>query len=376
MIYLDNNATTPLDPRVKEAMLREMEELHGNPSSVHSFGRAAKSRLNQCRRAIAEHLGVKPHEIVFTSSATEGLNMVLRGSLRKGDHLITSAVEHAAIFETAKSLEKMGVEVTFLPVGLAGAVQVEEVARAVRPNTKLIALLSVNNETGVKIDLEGVAQMALERKIPFLVDGVAHLGKAPLAIPPGVSAICFAGHKIHGPQGIGFLFIRHKLKFDPLIYGGYQEYQKRGGTENLLGIAGLAEAVKLLDTKAMERMAHLRDKFESRLLSELEGVSVNGSGERSSNTSNLCFKGVDGELLLAHLDMAGVAASHGSACSAGALEPSRVLLQMGLTSEMAASSIRFSLSRMTTEEEIERAIAITVDIAYRVRPSQYTLHPL
>lgn len=370
MIYLDNNATTPLDPRVKEVILQELDQFHGNPSSVHSYGQAAKSLLTKARRTIAAYLHVKPHEILFTSGATEGMNMILRGLLQKGDHLITSAVEHPAAYETARHLESAGVAVTYLPVGLRGSVDLEDVRRAIRPNTRLIALLSVNNETGVKNDIEGIAQVASEHKIHFLIDGVAHLGKEAMTLPSGVSAACFSGHKIHAPQGIGFVFLRHKVKLAPLFLGGVQEFQKRGGTENLLGAIALSEAVRLLHfelPQASERIRFLRDKFERTLMEGLEDVSINGNGPRVVNTSNLAFKGVDGESLLAHLDLAGVAASHGSACSAGALEPSRVLLQMGLPAETAAASIRFSLSRMTQEEEIDKAALIIIDCVTKLR---------
>lgn len=367
MIYLDNNATTPLDPRVKETMLQEMEQLVGNPSSVHAFGQAAKGRLTKARRTIADCLKVKPHEILFTSGATEGINMVMRGLCQKGDHLITSTVEHPCTYETAKYLESIGVEVTYLSALLQGCVDIEELRSAIRPNTRLIALLSANNETGVKNDIEAIAQIAERHKIYFLVDAVAHFGKEPFSIPAGVSALCVTGHKIHAPHGIGFTFLRHKVKLRPFILGGAQEFQKRGGTENLLGAVALAEAVRLISATSTTHTLHLRNHFEQALMSQLEEVTLNGLGPRVSNTSNLCFHGIDGESLLAHLDQAGVAASHGSACSAGALEPSRVLLQMGLSREAAASSIRFSFSRMTTECEVDRAIAIIIDCVAKLR---------
>ena len=307
MIYLDNNATTPLDPRVKLAIIQEMEQPQGNPSSVHALGQAAKSRLTKARRTIADYLKVKPHEILFTSGATEGLNMLLRGFCRPGHHLITSNLEHPATYETAKYLETTGVEVTYLD-------RLEDLKGAIRPNTRLIALMSVNNETGVMNDIEGIARIAAEKKILFVVDGVAHLGKKPFVVYPGITAAVFSGHKIHAPAGCGFIFLRHNTKWQPWQLGGVQEFQKRGGTENLLAAVALAESVRLLEEP--HEMGRLRDRFE-RGLKDL--VEVNGEGERICSTSNLSFTGVDGELLLTHLDMAGVAASHGSACSAGAL---------------------------------------------------------
>lgn len=365
MIYLDNNATTPLSLSVKEAIRQEILLPQGNPSSVHALGQAAKSRLTKARRTIADYLKVKPHEILFTSGATEGMNLLMRGICQMGQHLITSSVEHPCTYETAKYLESTGVEVTYLPVGLQGSIDLEDLKMAIRPNTKLISLMSVNNETGVKNDIEAIAAIAEQRKILLVVDGVAHLGKEPFPIYKGITAACFSGHKIHAPAGIGFIFFRHNTKLQPLLLGGVQEFQRRGGTENLLGAVAMAEAVRSLNEP--HQMGKLRDRFEKALQTKLEGVFVNGTGDRICNTSNLRFTGVDGELLLTHLDMAGVAASHGSACSAGALELSRVLLNMGVLREDAASSIRFSLSRMTTEDEIERAVEIIVETVTNLR---------
>lgn len=371
-IYLDNNATTRIDPRVLEAIVSHLKDHFGNPSSHHSFGQDNRNRLLKARNTVASYFDVKANEIIFTSSGTEGANMVLRG-LFEGQpqgHMITSTVEHSCVFGTAKLMQAGGTKVTYLSPGLWGAIKPDAVRAALQPDTRLIALMAVNNETGVKTDIEGIAQIALERKIPFFVDGVALLGKEPFTIPAGVSAMCFSGHKLHAPIGCGLAFIRSNLKLRPLLTGGDHEYSRRAGTENVAGIIGLAEAIKLLRSElpeAMPRVARLRDKLEQTLMSRLPNVTVNGQGPRVVNTSNLCFEGVDGESLLTALDMEGVAVSHASACASGALEPSRVLLNMGISPEMAASSIRISLSRFTTEEEIDRCIGILVHIVERLR---------
>lgn len=352
-IYLDNNATTFLDPRVFAVMADALQTLQGNPSSVHSYGQQAKQALTKARRTIADAIGCDSSEVVFFGGATEALNTLLRGALKPGDHLITSSVEHAAIYTTAKQLEN--VQVTFLEPGLAGAATVEQVEKALQPNTRLIALMAVNNETGVKTDLEALANLAARHKIPFLVDGVAQLGKEPVNLYPGISAYCASGHKIHGPKGIALAVVRRFFPYVPLVTGGEQEGGRRGGTENLPAILGLAEAVRLIDRQGWERMEHLRVQFEKGLKS-LPNIEINGTAPRTSNTTNATFLNQEGEILLAKLDLKGVAVSHGSACASGALEPSRILLNMGIPPSKAAAALRFSFSRFNTEEEVERLI--------------------
>lgn len=371
-IYLDNNASTPIDMRVFDIITNDLKNNFGNPSSSHSLGQEVRNRLTKARHFIASFLGVKHQEIIFTSGGTESINMGLRGYF-EGDfsgHVITSSVEHSSVYATLKRFESLGCEVSFLSPGLHGAITVDAVRGACRPNTRLISLMAVNNETGVKTDIEKIATFANERHIPFLVDGVALLGKEPFVIPKGVSVMCFSGHKFHAPKGIGFAFVRQGLKLSSLLTGGDQEFGRRGGTENISGILGLAEAISILKAElstASLHMKKLRDHFESSILESLPGVYVNGSGERIANTSNLSFSGIDGESLLIGLDLEGVVASHGSACASGALEPSRILLNMGIPLEVARSSIRFSLSRFTTEEEIDRAIQIIVKVVKRLR---------
>ncbi len=348
-IFLDNNGTTLVDPRVVAAMLTELEAGPSNPSSIHSFGRAAHQRLSRAREHIASYLEVKPGELVFTSSGTEALNLAILGLKLQGQ-VITSPIEHSAVFETVK---RLGSPIVYLPVGREGHVQIADVEKMVTSNS-VIVLSAVNSETGVKNPIEEIAQIAERLQIPFIVDGVAWLGKDKITIPKGVSAIAFSGHKIHGPKGIGLLFVRKGCKLEPLLTGGGQEGLRRAGTENLPGIIGLAKAIELLELElpgAIVRMQQLRSLLEA-------GHRVNGSGLRVCNTSSITFPGVDGEAMLIQLDLQGIAASMGSACSSGSLEPSRVLLTMGLTKAEALSTIRFSLSRFTTEAEIAETIKL------------------
>jgi cysteine desulfurase len=366
LIYLDNNATTALDPRVLQILVDSLASSYGNPSSAHQIGQAVRHQLNQARRAIAQYLAVRPTEVIFTSSGTEGLNTVIRGLCQKSPHghVITSSAEHACVYATLKEREQAGQPVAFLRPGPWGAVTAAQVKAALRPDTAFIALMAVNNETGVKTEVAAIAALAAERDIPFIVDGVAWLGKECIAIPPGVSAMAFSGHKLHAPKGVGCLFWSHRLKgVPPLMTGGGQEYGKRGGTENVSGIMALAEAIRLLETElpsATERMRRLRDRFEQEILAKIPGAQINGQGPRVANTANISFPGKDGESLLIALDQAGVAVSHGSACASGALEPSRVLLEMDIPPERARSAMRFSLSRFTTEAEIDQAISIVM----------------
>ena len=369
-IYLDNNATAGVDPRVLEAMLPHLSSTPSNPSSYHYFGQEAKRHLQNARESIAAFFHVKPHEVIFTSGGTEAMNILLRGFFPYGasGHVITSNVEHACVYSTLTELQKKGLQVSFLPAGLLGAVPPEEIKKAIRSETRLITLIAVNNETGVKHDLDAIAQIAQEAAIPLIVDGVAWLGKELFTLHPGISGIGFSGHKFHAPKGIGFAIIRSSMKLHPLFIGGQQEHSLRPGTENLPGIVGLAKAIELLKTElpaATERMALLRDLLEAGLMQQAAPVVVNGIGKRICNVCNLSFPDDSGEDLLIALDMAGIAVSHGSACSSGALEPSRILVNMGLPSQIARSAIRFSLSRNTTREEIDQTIEIVAQIVQR-----------
>lgn len=371
-IYLDNNAGTFIDPRVADLLITLLKEPFGNPSSTHSFGQKVRNQLSKARNTIASFLGTKASEIIFTSGGTEGMNLLIRGilALQPRGHVITSLVEHSCVYSTIKEMEVSGFSTSFLPPGLCGAVAPEEVQAALQPDTCLICLMAVNNETGVKTDIEAIATIAEAARIPLVVDGVALMGKELFSIPKGVSGMSFSGHKFHAPQGIGFSFIRSGLKLRPLVSGGGHEFGKRAGTENVLGILSLAKAVELLRDElplVSRYMLSLREKFEQTLQSSLAGVTINGQGSRICNVSNIAFSGVDGESLLVGLDAAGIAASHGSACSSGALEPSRILLNMGIPLEQARSSLRFSFSHFTTELEIDEACAIIVKLVDHLR---------
>lgn len=363
-VYLDNNATTPIAREVLDEYARALSIVFGNPSSIHQEGQLARSELQEARRRIAAHLNVMPQEIIFTASATEALNLILRGFFGyelKG-HVISSSIEHAAVYATLQDLQP-GIDVTFLSPDASGQIAPQQVLEAIRPDTRLITLMAVNNETGVCIDIDSVSDIAGMHNIPFVVDGVALFGKKRFHIKSGCSAMVFSGHKFHAPKGISFAFIRKSFRLHPWLTGGEQEFGRRAGTENVPACMALAKAVELAlhnldDTLA--KIGHLRDYFESRLKKELSQIAINGSGQRVCTTSNILFPKLDGEALVMYLDLHGVAASLGSACATGAIEPSRVLLQMGLTQEEAVASIRFSLSRFTTKDEIDAAIAVIV----------------
>jgi cysteine desulfurase len=367
-IYLDNNATTAVEPRIIESIADYLSNSYGNPSSVHAFGQEARQRLHHARQIVASYLGVSPQEIVFTSGGTEAINMVIQGLFSEGKsgHIITSEGEHASLHHTVGQMEKRGCRVSYLPIGSWGAVKPEEVAAAICPDTKLIALIAANNETGVRTDIDAIAQIAYEVGIPFVVDAVALLGKEQFTpIHKGISAICFSGHKIHAPKGIGMAFVRNQLRLSPLLCGGEQEYKRRAGTENMSGIIAFAEAIRAIQQhgqESIEKMRMLRDRLETGIRAHIPDIKINGEGPRISNTSNIAFPNIDGESLLILLDQEGIAASHGSACASGALEPSRILLKMGVPLALARASIRFSLSRFTTEEEIERTVKTVVKL--------------
>jgi cysteine desulfurase len=362
-IYLDNNATTKPDVEVLARYSGALQSYFGNPSSVHFEGQTAKAALVEARVAIGQKLKVDSHEILFTSSATEALNLILRGivGFRPHGHIITSNLEHAAVFRTLQSLSKQGQEITFLSGNSFGAVTAEQVLEAIRPTTKLISLMAVNNETGVCTDIEAIAAIAQKLNIAFVVDGVALLGKDPCVIHEGISAMTFSGHKFHAPKGTGVAFIRKGVKLQPYLTGGEQEFGRRGGTENVAAAIAVSLALDMAIQRQAEvskQMARQRMRFESKILSLYPEAKINGAGPRICNTSNICFSGIDGEALLLFLDLHGLSASMGSACASGTLEPSRVLLNMGLSQDDALSSLRFSLSRDTTDDEIDQAVEI------------------
>lgn len=370
-IYLDYNASTPLDTNVLQVLIEELKKEQGNPSSVHFYGKQTRQKLEECRQIIARFLKIKPHEVIFTSGGTEGAALLIRGLMMRypTGHVISSGAEHPCVYQTLTELRKGGADVLFLSTKEWGAVRPEDVEKSIRPETRLITLMAVNNETGVRTDIEAIASIAQQANIPFIVDGVAWLGKEKIELPAGVSAAFFSGHKIHAPKGVGFCMCRSHLKLSPLFVGGNQEFNRRAGTENLPGIIALAQAIVLLEHKQdqfIHHMRQMRDLFEQELLRQLPNCVVNGLASRVCNTSNLAFLGLDGESLLINLDLEGISASHGSACSSGALEPSRILLDMGIPMSQVQSSLRFSVGRSTTEEEVRQAIAIIVRVVEKM----------
>jgi len=367
-IYFDNNSTTALDPRVLKAMMEDLGGPPANPSSVHFFGKRAKKLLQTARTSIACYFGVHPEELLFTSGGTESLNTLLRG-LPKG-HLITTDIEHAAVFKTIQTLEATGTPVTYIKPGLWGAATGEQIEAAIRPDTKAIILCAANNETGVKLNLQEAALVAERRHIPLLLDAVSWIGKESFDLPRGATAVALSGHKFHAPKGIGALILRKELKLTPIATGGNQEYTHRAGTENLAGILGLAAGIDLLregQTAISDHLLDLRAHFECELLRALPDLAINGLGPRIANTANIAFLGCDGESLLMQLDLSGIAVSLGSACSSGALEPSRVLINMGLDRKTARSSIRFSFGRFNTREEVNLALERIVTLVKKMR---------
>ncbi|MCI0382049.1 MAG: cysteine desulfurase [Chlamydiae bacterium] len=364
---LDNNATTQIDPRVLEILIEELTGENGNPSSVHSLGKKAKKKLESCRSEIASYFSVKPHEIIFTSGGTEALNLIILGLLgEKKGHIITSSIEHSAVFHTVQRMEKVGFTATYLFPNQKGFIEPESVANAIQSQTRLIILSAANSETGVKNPLIEIGKIALGRKVSFAIDAIGIIGKEIFSIPHGAKAIACSGHKFHGPKGVGFAWIQSDTPVEVQISGGNQEFSKRGGTENLPAIVGLAKAVEILREELPEaatRIKILRDLLEHGIQENIQGIIIHGKdGERVCNTSNISFPNIDGELFTIYLDQAGIAISQGSACSSGSLEPSRVLLNMGIARDVVKRSLRFSLSRFTTLAEIEKAIEIICEI--------------
>jgi cysteine desulfurase len=374
-IYLDNSATTQVDERVLEAMIPCYREIYGNASSVHLFGQEARSKVEDARRSIAELLGADLREIVFTSGGTESDNAALwgvfRSGYRPGNHIITTRIEHPAILATCKALESAGAEVTIIPVNASGRVDPAAIAAAMRESTILISVMHANNETGVIQPIEEISRLARERGILLHTDAVQSVGKIPVNVRAlGVDLLSLSGHKIHGPKGVGVLFIRKGTKLAPFMTGGAHERKRRAGTENVPAIAGLGAAALLAAERLVgmqSRVAGLRDRLETSALAGIPRGRVNGQEPRLPNISNVSFDGMEGEAAVIALDLEGVAISTGSACSSGALEPSHVLTAMGLRPEVVQSSLRFSLSHYNTEAEIDRTVSILETVVQRLR---------
>lgn len=379
-VFLDYNATTPLDPQVLEVMLPYLREDYGNPSSVHEEGARARKAIEEAREKVAHELVAHPEEIIFTSGGTESINLAIKGVVaralhqRETLHLITSHIEHSAVLQSVASLEAtQRVSVTRVGVNRDGEICLEEIKKTLCDDTALISIQFVNNEIGNQAPIEKIGRLARERGIIFHTDAVQAVGKIRINLEHlPIDLLSFSGHKIYGPKGVGGLFIRKGVKVVPMIHGGSQELEKRGGTENVPGIVGLGEAfVRVYKSFEEEkaRLGNLRDLLEKKLVDRIPGVSVNGSkNSRIFNTLNMIFKGISGESLLVNLDREGVAVSSGSACASGSIEPSHVLLAMGLEKESAKSSVRFSLGRDTNEHDIHLALQKIGEVVKRLRP--------
>ncbi len=376
MIYLDYNATTPLDSRVFEAMAPFMTQHWGNPSSPYSFGNQARIAVEKARARVAECMGCKPSEIVFTSCGTESDNLALRGVAqalaRCGNHIVTTAIEHHAVLNTCKALEAQGFQVTYLPVGSDGVVRLEEVEKSLRANTILISVMHANNETGVLQPVQQIAALAKKRGILFHTDAVQSAGKVPISLcSTGADLISISGHKIYGPKGTGALFIRQGISLQPLFTGGPHERSLRAGTENVAGIVGLSHALALAMESAeseARRLQKLRDRLEAGIRAAVPRIRINGeSAPRVPNTSSISFESVDGESIVLSLDLRGIYISTGSACSTGDPEPSHVLLAMGLSPKEAQGSIRISLGKHTREEDIDATVEALAETVKRLR---------
>ncbi|HEV2855412.1 MAG TPA: cysteine desulfurase family protein [Thermoanaerobaculia bacterium] len=363
-VYLDHNATTPLHPRAREAMLSWLGERHGNPSSVHRFGQAARNAVEEAREKVAALLGGRPPEVVFTASGTEANNAVLFHIARQAGgrgHLVISAVEHPSIREGAARLEKEGLEVTRVSPGKDGVVSASEVAAALRPDTRLVCLMLANNELGTIQPVALVAKACRERGIPVLCDAVQAVGKIPVDVHElGVDYLVLGAHKFYGPLGAAAVWVRKGAELSPYLIGGGQERRRRAGTENVPALVGLGEAAAAAREEMADRTAHLaalRDRFEAELArrsGKLPGVLFHcQASPRLPNTSHVAFPGVEGEALLIRLDLAGFAVSTGSACSSGTVEPSKTLLAVGIPAEEALSSLRISFGITNTAADVD-----------------------
>jgi cysteine desulfurase len=376
LIYLDNNATTRLAEEALAAMLPYLGEQYGNAGSAHGLGRMAEAAVVHGRGQMAQLLGCQEAEVVFTSGGTEGLNQAIRGVFEARPlkrHLVTTAVEHSAVLAVAQWLRQQGVEVTLLGVDRHGALDLAELAAALRPDTGLVSIMAANNETGVRFPLEAAGQLAKAAGALFHVDGTQAVAKGPLdlaALP--VDLFNLSAHKFHGPKGMGALFVKRGLRLKPFMLGGGQERGRRGGTENVPGIVGMGRAAELAYSHLddLPAMAALRDRLEAGLLERVPQAQVNGAGsERVPNTSLVSFQGIEGEALFLKLSDRGVCVSTGSACATGQREPSHVLRAMGVPPELARGTVRFSLSRYTTGAEIDRVLELVPDLVAELRAS-------
>jgi cysteine desulfurase len=372
-IYLDNNATTAVLPEVLAAMQPYFTEHFGNASSIHHHGQEARKAVEHAREEVASLVGARASEVVFTSGGTEGDNLALFGMIQPGDHVISSTIEHHAVLNACQRLEKIRCFVTYVPVDARGLVSPDDVKAALRPNTKLISIMMANNETGVVQPVEEIGKIAAEADVWFHTDAVQAVAKVPVDVKKiGCDLLSLSGHKVHAPQGVGALFVKKGTLLSPLFYGGRHERSRRAGTENVPGIVALGEAARLAKewfaAGGAQKMAALRDALENAIVGSIESVGVNGAdAPRVPNTTNIHFDCIEGEALVIALDLKGLAVSTGAACSSGAVEPSHVLTAMGLSPDIARASLRFSLGKQTSAQDIEFALSILPETVAKLR---------
>jgi cysteine desulfurase len=375
-IYLDNAATTPVRREVFEAMVPYLTDKYGNPSSIHSYGREARADLNRAREQVAAAIGAAPEEIIFTAGGSEADNLAIKGTALamygEKSHIITSAVEHHAVLHSVESLKRLGFSVTILPVDSEGMVDPEDVKRAITPETCLISIMYANNEVGTIQPIEEISRIAREAGVLFHTDAVQAVGHMPVDVKSlGVDMLSLSGHKFYGPKGVGALYARRGVRLAPLIDGGAQERKRRAGTENMAGIVGIGMAIELAVGEMDEVSAkeeRLRDKLMEGLTQRIPDVKLNGHRRlRLPNNVNMSFLYVEGESLLLNLDMEGIAASSGSACTSGSLAPSHVLMAMGIPHEVAHGSVRMTLGRYTEDADVERVLDVMPRIVEKLR---------
>lgn len=375
-VYLDNAATTALSPKVLEKMMPYLTDIYGNASSPHSFGQTARIGVEHAREQVARAINADPSEIVFTGCGTESDNTVLFGVAeryaKKGDHIITTNVEHHAILHSCAALEKKGIKVTYLPVDKDGLVTPEQVRDAITDKTILVSVMFANNEVGTIMPIPEIAAVCHEKGVLFHTDAVQAAGHIPIDVKAmGIDMLSISGHKFHGPKGVGVLYERKGIRLPSYIIGGEQEKGRRAGTENVAGIVGLGEALELAVTNMSEtsaRMTRMRDRLIEGIEASIPEVKLNGHrAKRLPNNVNFSIKYIEGESILLMLDMAGIAASSGSACTSGSLDPSHVLLALGLTHEVAHGSVRMTLGDDTTDEDIDYVLETLPKVAHRLR---------
>jgi cysteine desulfurase len=373
---MDANATTPLLPEVIEAMRPYWMEHFGNASSIHQHGQQARTAVDGARETMARFFNCHDAEVVFNSGGTEGDNTAIFGLLHPGDHFITTSIEHSAVIQAANRLARFGVETTFVAPQPSGLIDATDILRAIRPETRLISVMLANNETGVLQPVEEIGRIAADTGVFFHIDAVQGAGKVTIDVRRiGCHLFSISAHKMHGPKGVGAMFVRRGTPIEPLLVGGSHERRQRAGTENVAGIVGLAKAAELamhsLDDGTIYRLAQMRDRLEAGIL-QLSGTGVNGvakgkSVPRAANTSNIWFNQVEGEALVIALDLKGVSVSGGSACHSGATEPSHVLLAMGLDKARARASLRFSLLKTVTDTDVDHVLQIVPEAVERLR---------